>query len=73
MFYNAFALFFFAVLVGSAAALHALFRANIELIQAVLRGEVLAPVEQRTPPRLIRVRSGRRLAFPPVAFRICRL
>ena len=73
MFHNAFALFFIAVLVGSAAALHALLAKNLGLIAAALRGEALAPLQERRPPRLIRVRSGRRLAFAPVAFRICRL
>jgi hypothetical protein len=73
MFHNAFALFFIAVLLGSVAALHALFKANARLIAAALRGETLAPVKESAPPGLVRVRSGRRLAFPPVAFRICRL
>lgn len=73
MFHNAFALFFLIVLAGSMAALNVLLMQNLRLILAVLRGEALAPVEERAPPRLVRVRSGRRLAFPPVAFRICRL
>ncbi len=72
MFHNAFALFFVAVLVGSTAALQALLGANLKLIAGALRGEAPAR-EERAPPRLIRVRSGRRLAFAPVAFRICRL
>ena len=73
MFHNAFALFFIAVLAGSTAALHAVLRSNLILIAAVLQGRARAPVEERTRPRRIRVRSGRRLAFAPVAFRICRL
>jgi hypothetical protein len=48
-------------------------RSNLILIAAVLQGRALTPVEERTRPRRIRVRSGRRLAFAPVAFRICRL
>ena len=73
MFHNAFALFFIAVLLGAAATLHVLLAANLKLIAAALRGEALAPLQERRPPRLVRVRSGRRLAFAPVAFRICRL
>ena len=73
MFLNAFALFFFAVLAGSVCALHLLLASNLKLIVAALRGEPLPRVQEVGPPRLVRVRSGRRLAFPPVAFRICRL
>lgn len=73
MFHNAFALFFLAALAGSAAALQALVRTNLKLIASALRGDPLPSIEERQSPRLIRVVSGRRLAFAPVRFRICRL
>ncbi|HEX8443002.1 MAG TPA: hypothetical protein VF631_05075 [Allosphingosinicella sp.] len=73
MFQNAYALFFLAALAGSAVALWALLRAHGREVIAVLRGQT--PHLPHTParPRRARIRSGRRLAFAPVTFSICRI
>jgi hypothetical protein len=69
---NAYALFFAAVLIGTAFALWTTLRAHLRDVAAVLRGEMVlppAPVRART----VRFRSGRRPAFPPIRLSISRL
>jgi hypothetical protein len=75
MFQNAFALFFLSVLIGSGFALWASIRAHVSDVVAVLRGQspFLQSAQPWTRSRLVRFRSGRRPAFPPVTFSICRL
>ncbi len=69
---NAYALFFLAVLVGSAVALWTILSTHVREVAAVLRGEVsLPPAPARA--RHVRFRSGRRPAFPPVRMSIIRL
>lgn len=73
MFLNAYALFFLCALVGSVALLCTSLRTSFDEVLAVLSGA--RPQLPATParPRYARIRSGRRRAFPPVAFSICRI
>jgi hypothetical protein len=73
MFQNAYALFFLAALVGSALALFGLLRAHAREVAAVLRGEIPRLPDAPARPRRARIRSGRRPAFKPVTFSICRI
>jgi hypothetical protein len=70
---NAYALFFLAVLIGSALILLAMLRHHAQEVAAVLRGGQLAVPDAPARSPLVRLRSGRRPALPPIRFSICRL
>jgi hypothetical protein len=75
MFQNAFAMFFLAILTGCASALWTLLQTHAREIAAGLRGQDVGSANPLPWARLrpVRFRSGRRPAFQPVTFSICRL
>ena len=69
---NAYALFFLAMLFGTALALWSTLRAHAYEVVAVLRGKAVVP-DRPARARYVRFRSGRRPAFRPIRFSISRL